>query len=70
MTAAQQPSCPPAGFDDDGWGHPGLEPSLFLTSMAVLVWWGVSVLLGPIALAFRRARPARSKCWWLEEDGL
>lgn len=70
MTAGQQPSGPTAGFDDDVWGHPDLEPSLFLTSVAVLVWWVVSLLLGPIALAFRRTRPARSSCWWLEEDGL
>jgi hypothetical protein len=65
----QQAACPSGAFDNDVWTDPDLEPSLVLTSIAILTWWIASLLLGPIALAFRRNGSARSHSWWPEEDG-
>ena len=70
MSEDQQASYPTGIFDNEVWTHPDLELPLALTSMAVLAWWVVSLLLGPIALASQRSRSARSDHWWLEEDGL
>jgi hypothetical protein len=69
MREGQRAAGPTATFDSEVWAHPDLEPSLILTSVAMLAWWIVSFLLGP-ALVSRRRRSARSNDWWLEEDGL
>jgi hypothetical protein len=40
-----------ASPDRDHWSEPGTTPSLLLVSGAMVLWWAISIVAGPIWLA-------------------
>ena len=54
--------------DRDSWTQPGSTAALLLSSVVWVLWWAVSMIVGPIRLSIRRHEDGMTDEIWDSGD--